>query len=116
MTKARRIILAVFATLALVAAVSTISPTLARAQQGQKPQSMSGKISSIEKEGQGVLQDSFTLDVTEDQTVPFFMVPQTKVTGDMKIGNMADVTYVFDNNGNKVAVTIDCKAAAPAKK
>jgi ABC-type molybdenum transport system ATPase subunit/photorepair protein PhrA len=67
------------------------------------------KIRGLPVAEQGVLQDSFTIDVTEDQTVPFFMVPQTKVTGTMKVGSMADVTYVFDNNGNKVAVTVTVK-------
>jgi hypothetical protein len=102
MNNARRMFLATLMCLTVAAAVWALPPQ-------QKPMAMSGKISSIEKAGQGVLQDSFTIDVTEDQTVPFFMVPQTKVTGTMKVGSMADVTYVFDNNGNKVAVTVTVK-------
>jgi hypothetical protein len=101
MNNARRMFLATLMCLTMAAAVFAVPQA--------KPMAMSGKISSVEKAGQGVLQDSFTLDVTDDQTVPFFMVPQTKVTGDLKVGAKADVTYVFDNNGNKVAVTVMCK-------
>ena len=113
MTNARRIILSLLAGLTFTAAIWSaplaITPANAHlalaAAQGQKPQMMSGKISSIQKEGQGTLQDSFTIDVTEDKTEVFFMVPQTKVTpqADFKVGNHADVTYGFDKEGNKVA-------------
>lgn len=114
MTNARRIILSLLAGLTFTAAMWSaplaVTPGHVRlalaAAQGQKPQNMSGKISSIQKAGQGTLQDSFTIDVTEDKTEVFFMVPQTKVTGDFKVGNKADVTYGFDKEGNKVASEI----------
>src|SRR5690349_11039050 len=100
MTNARRIILSLLAGLTFTAAIWSaplaVTPANAHlslaAAQGQKPQNMSGKISSIQKAGQGTLQDSFTIDVTEDKTEVFFMVPQTKITGDFKVGNKADVT------------------------
>jgi hypothetical protein len=103
MNQARRMFLATLMCLTVAAAVWAV-PT-----PQQKPMAMSGKISSIQKAGQGTLQDSFTLDLPDDSTIPFFMVPQTKVTGPFKIGSMADVTYVFDKDGNKVAVTIAAK-------
>jgi len=99
MTNSKRIIFALLASLTMAAAVWA-------AQGGQKPQMESGKISSIQKAGQGTLQDSFTLDITEEKTDVFFMVPQTKVDGPFKVGSKADVTYVFDKDGNKIAVTI----------
>ena len=100
MTNARRIVFALLASLTIAAAVWSMP-------QGQpKPMNESGKISSIQKAGQGTLQDSFTLDVTEEKTDVFFMVPQTKVDGPFKVGSKADVSYVFDKDGNKIAVTI----------
>lgn len=99
MNNARRMFLATVMCLTVAVAVFALPPQ-------QKPQMMSGKISSVEKAGQGTLQDSFTLDTADGQTVPIFMVPQTKVTGELKVGVKADVTYVFDKDGNKVAVTI----------
>jgi hypothetical protein len=105
MNTGRRTFFLLLAGLVLTAAAWTM-PALA---QQQKPQPATGKISSMQKEGQGTLQDSFTLDITEDQTIVLFMVPQTKVTGTMKVGANADVTYVFDQNGNKIAVTVNVK-------
>jgi hypothetical protein len=116
MTNARRIMLSLLAGLTVMAAVWAMPAK--SAAQAQTPKTMSGKISSIQKAGQGTLQDSFTLDVTEDKTEVFFMVPQTKVTGDFKVGNQADITYGFDKEGNKVASDIKIaggKPAAPAK-
>src|SRR5262245_51573183 len=101
MTNARRIMLSLLAGLTLMVAIWAMPAKMAA--QAQTPKTMSGKISSIQKAGQGTLQDSFTLDVTEDKTEVFFMVPQTKVTGDFKVGNQADITYGFDKEGNKVA-------------
>ena len=116
MTNARRIILSLLAGLTLTAAIWAAPLAVAPANlhlalaaaQGQKPQNMSGKISSIQPAGKGSLQDSFTIDVTEDKTEVFFMVPQTKITpqADFKVGNHADVTYGFDKEGNKVASDI----------
>jgi len=114
MTNSRRIILSLLAGLTFTAAIwaapLTVTPANARlslaAAQGQTPKNMSGKISSIQPAGKGSLQDSFTIDVTEDKTEVFFMVPATKITGDFKVGNKADVTYGFDREGNKVASEI----------
>jgi hypothetical protein len=114
MTNARRIILSLLAGLTFTAAIwaapLTVAPANVRlalaAAQGQKPQKMSGKISTIQKAGQGSLQDSFTIDTTPEKTEVFFMIPQTKVTGDFKVGNNADVTYGFDRDGNKIATEI----------
>ena len=122
MTNARRIMLTLVAGLTVMAAVWAMPAKMAAQAAPQTPKNMSGKISSIQKAGQGTLQDSFTIDVTEDKV--FFMVPQTKVTGDFKVGNQADVTYGFDKEGNKVASEIKVAggatkapaAKAPAKK
>ncbi len=112
MTNARRIMLSLLASVTVMAAIWAMPTKMAA--QAQTPKTMSGKISSIQKAGQGTLQDSFTLDVTEDKTEVFFMVPQTKVTGEFKVGNQADITYGFDKEGNKVAS--DIKVAGGAAK
>ena len=117
MTNARRIILSLMAGLTFAAAIwsapLTVAPANARlalaAAQAQTPKMMSGKISSIQPAGQGSLQDSFTIDVTEEKTEVFFMIPQTKFTPDkaaFKVGSHADVTYGFDREGNKIAAEI----------
>ena len=103
MNNARRMFLATVMCLTVAAAVWALPP------QGQKPQMATGKISSVQKAGQGVLQDSFTLDITEDQTISVFLVPQSKINGTLTVGKMADCTYVFDKDGNKVAVTVTVK-------
>ena len=121
MNNPRRIVLAILASLVLVAAVWAIPPATAGrsthqavtpAQAAPAPQSVSGKIASVGK-------DSFTLTVGEShptghqlaqssagaKTMTFVIDKNTTIEGKLKVNANADVTYREDN-GNNIAISV----------
>jgi hypothetical protein len=118
MTNTKRIIFSLLGSLAVTAAVwaspltstsgtAHVAAAAAAQQQGQKPKEITGKISSIQK-GTPQFPASFTLDVA-DKTIIFFQHPKTAITGELKVGAPADVSYVLDQDGNNLAVAVKVK-------
>ena len=118
MTNSKRIIFALLGSLAITAAVwatpltttsgpARLAAAAAAQQQGQKPKEMTGKISSIQP-AKPQFPASFTLDVGE-KTIIFFQHPKTAITGELKVGAPADVSYVLDQDGNNLAVAVKVK-------
>jgi hypothetical protein len=121
MQHARRIVLTAVSSLGLVATVwanpqdvPQSRPDPSKQQTAPQPQSVSGKIASIEK-------DSFTLNVTSSQisgpgqnfsqqpnavkTMTFLIDRNTTVDGTLKVDSIAEVTYRQDNGAN-VAISV----------
>ena len=114
MKNASRIVVSALASLALVAAVWALPPATSHVNtlsaQAAQPQSISGKIASVEK-------DSFTLNVASGpahqmeqtsnspKTMTFLIDKNTTVEGKLKVDAMADVTYRSEN-GQNVAISV----------
>jgi hypothetical protein len=121
MKNARRIVLTAVSSLALVATVwatpqdmPKTRPDTTKQQSSAQPQSVSGKIASVEK-------DSFTLNVASSQTnasaqkssqqpntpktMTFLIDRNTTVEGTLKVDSTAEVTYRQDS-GTNVAISV----------
>jgi len=121
MKHARRIVLTVVSSLVLVAAVwagpqdsPQARPDANKDQNSAQPQSVSGKIASVEK-------NSFTLNVASSttsaaghqfsqppgtpKTMTFLIDKNTTVEGTLKVDSNAEVTYRQDNGAN-VAISV----------
>ena len=121
MKHARRIVLTAVSSLALIATAwagpqdtPQARPDATKQQDAAQPQSVSGKIASVEK-------DSFTLNVTSSQTsgsgqqfshqpgtaktMTFLIDKNTTVDGTLKVDSNAEVTYRQDNGAN-VAISV----------
>jgi curli biogenesis system outer membrane secretion channel CsgG len=120
MNHARRIVLTAVSCLGLAATVwanpvemPKAKPVSTNQQTPAQPQSVSGKIASVEK-------DSFTLNVASSQTnapgqtasqpttaktMTFVIDKNTTVDGTLKVDSNAEVTYRQDNGAN-VAISV----------
>jgi len=112
MKNVSRIVVSALASLVLVAAVCALPPATMHLStsnaQAAQPQSVSGKIASVEK-------DSFTLNVasgarqmeqtSSPKTMTFLIDKNTTVEGKLKVDAMADVTYRSEN-GQNVAISV----------
>jgi len=113
MKNASRIVISALASLVLVAVVWALPPATSHVNtlsaQAAQPQSVSGKIASVEK-------DSFTLNVasgpahqmeqtSSPKTMTFLIDKNTTVEGKLKVDAMADVTYRSEN-GQNVAISV----------
>jgi len=114
MTSVRRIILSSVAVLTFAAATWALPPStadgktqlsVAREQAPSETKSVSGKISSVQKDVGAPYVDSFTVDVAE-KTFIFFTYKGTMMEGELKTGANAEVSYAMDKNGNLVALTV----------
>ena len=80
----------------LLVSAATVAATSPALQEAQKPeQSISGKILSVQDGG-------FTLEYTDTAGAPkkanFTVNGETKVSGKLEAGKVADVTYRAENN------------------
>jgi hypothetical protein len=121
MRNTRRIVVTAVSSLALVATVwagpqdaPQTRPNATKQQSSAQPQSVFGKIASVEK-------DSFTLNVASGQTNPsgqkfsqqpnnakmmtFLIDKNTTVDGTLRVDSNAEVTYRQDNGAN-VAISV----------
>jgi len=121
MSNSRRVIFSILASLVLVAALSTISPSTGNAQpasisQTAAPLSVSGKITAVAK-------TTFTLAVGGSQTsagqqiaqtpetksMTFTIDKNTTIEGKLKVNANAEVTYREDN-GKNIAISVHVTA------
>jgi hypothetical protein len=117
MTKEMRIALSALASLALTAATFAMpvpaTPAKQSSAQSQETQtqSVSGRISSVERSsftlalGSGSADPGHQMEQTSPKTMTFMIDKNTTVDGKLKVGANADVTY-REEGGNNIAVSV----------
>lgn len=117
MKLARNVVLTAVTSLAIVAtawaapqSVPQSRPDATKQQNSAQPQSVSGKIASVDKDsftlnlvgqtGQGLTEHSNTA-----KTMTFLIDKNTTVDGTLKVDSNAEVTYRQDNGAN-VAISV----------
>jgi hypothetical protein len=115
-----RVIFSTLASLALAVVVLALPPThstsmlgLSNSQDAAQPQSVSGKIASVEKnsftltvgQSQTSTENNLQLAASDPKTMTFQLDKNTTIEGSLKVGASADVTYRQEKGAN-IAISV----------